>query len=339
MDTVWVAPDGSAWVNASVPDIRADGTLGCDGLARFDGESWQPFLTGHCIADLDFAPDGSAWVAARDPQRFQVHTYVITPGATDQPAAATRTVTIDEPVDLVFISDSSGSIVSERYAELVGASLDREVRLDRTVDADAEAIRTRFADTVAGAEIIVFYDNSGRFEQDMPEPTFERGCIDPVAALEVPDFLEDPDYLGPPWTPGTEWETVAAVPAAEDWQPYRDYLSGIWEAIWEARGGQPVVLLGYDVYNPWLGQWTEIGVEAECTAIWEGQARAAREAAEANGAAFVSFYDLFNGPDHDEDARAKGWIGEDGGHANEAGGAAAAEALAAVGFEVSEPPR
>lgn len=91
MDTLWVAPDGSAWVNASVPDIRADGTLGCDGLARFDGDSWQPFLAGHCIADLDFAPDGSAWVVARDPQRFQVHTYVITPAATHRPAAATRT--------------------------------------------------------------------------------------------------------------------------------------------------------------------------------------------------------------------------------------------------------
>ena len=45
------------------------------------------------------------------------------------------------------------------------------------------------------------------------------------------------------------------------------------------------------------------------------------------------------GPEHDEDPRAKGWIEEDGMHANETGGAAAAEALAAVGFEASEPPR
>jgi hypothetical protein len=241
-------------------------------------------------------------------------------------------------VDLVFISDSSGSIVGERYAELASAALDREVRLNASVDADAEAIRTRFADTVAGAEIVVFYINSGRFEQDMPAPTFERGCIDPVDALENPDYLEDPGYVGPEWTPGTDWEVVAAVPTAGDWQPYRDFLSGVWQAIWEARDGQPVVLRGYDVYSPWVGQWIEIGVESECTAIWEGQAQAAREAAEANGAVFVSFYDLFNGPDHDEDARAKGWIGEDGMHANEAGATEAAEALAAVGFEPNEQP-
>ena len=208
--------------------------------------------------------------------------------------------------------------------------------MSRSVDADPDAIRTRFADTVAGAEIIVFYLNSSRFEPDMPAPTFERGCTDPVDALENPEYLEDPGYVGPEWTPGTPWEVVAVVPTAEDWQPYRDWLSEVWEAIWEARDGQPVALRGYDVYSPWVGQWIEIGVEAECTAIWEGQAQAAREAAEANGAMFVSFYDLFNGPAHDEDARLKGWIGDDGMHANDAGAMVAAEALAAVGFELNE---
>ena len=79
MDTLWVAPDGSAWVNASVAAIRADGSLGCDGLARFDGETWQSFLSGRCISDLGFVPDGSAWVVARDPRGYQVRTYVIIP--------------------------------------------------------------------------------------------------------------------------------------------------------------------------------------------------------------------------------------------------------------------
>jgi hypothetical protein len=252
------------------------------------------------------------------------------PGTDDGPFPA------GEPVDLVYIADSSS--VGEWYADLAAEALAREVRLNENVPSDPQAIRGRFADTVAEAEIIVFYHHSGNFEQDMPAPTFERGCVDPVDALENPDYLEDPGYVGPEWTPGTEWEVVAAVPSTEDWQPYRDFLTGVWEAIWEARDGQPVVLRGYDVHNPWVGQWIEIGVEAECTAIWEGQARSAREAAEANGAVFVSFYDLFNGPDHDEDARLKGWIDEDRFHASEAGAAAAAEALAAVGFELNDLP-
>ena len=341
-DMLKVSPDGSAWVNATgAPAPGSEGTAvrSCDGVARFDGLTWQPFLAGSCIADLDFAPDGSAWVVALDPTSQEVGTYVISPESVSTPEVAAGPFAAGEPVDLLFISDSSGSIVRERYAELAGEALGREIRLDTSVDADPQAIRTRFAEAVAEAEIIVFYHHSGGFEQDMPAPTFERGCIDPVAALEDPNYLEDPDYLGPEWTPGARWEPVSVVPAAEDWQPYRDWLSSVWEAIWEARDGRPVVLRGYDVYNPWFGQWVELGVEPECTAIWEGQAQAAREAAEANGAVFVSFYDLFNGPDHDEDARAKGWIGDDGFHANEAGGAAAAEALAAIGFELSEPPR
>ncbi len=243
-----------------------------------------------------------------------------------------------EPIDLVFISYSSGGIVRDVYAELAEEALGREVRLVSSVDPDADAIRTRFADTIADAEIIVFYLPAVDFLSDMPEPNFDQACVVPVAVLDDPGFLDDPEYEGPEWTPGTPWPVELAMPTAEDWRPYSDALDGIWEAIWEVRGGEPVILRSYDVYNPWLGEWIEIGIESECTALWEGQARTVRETAEANGATFVSFYDVFNGPNHDEDARAKGWIGDDGMHANEVGATAAAEALAAVGFEPNEQP-
>ena len=235
-----------------------------------------------------------------------------------------------EPVDLVYIADSSS--VGEPYADLVAEILDREVRLDMEVEEDPDAIRTTYADRIAEAEIIVFYFNSIAFDEDMPGPTFDESCLEGVFALENPD---DSDAE---WTPGTKWQPVPAARTADDWRPYRDWLSEVWESIWEVREGQPVVLRAYDVYNPWLGQWVELGIEPECSAVWEGQAQAAREAAEANGATFVSFYDLFNGPGHDEDARAKGWIADDGMHASDAGATAAAEALAAVGFELNEPP-
>lgn len=248
----------------------------------------------------------------------------------EQPKSDAGPFPAGEPVDLVYIADSSS--VGEPYAELTAEMLDREVRLNERVDASAQSIRGRFADDVAEAEIIVFYFNSAAFEKDMPPPTFEASCVLGVDALEVPDCS------GPEWTPGTKWEPVPAVPTAEDWQPYEDWLSEVWEAIWDARDGRPVVLRGHDMFNPWFGQWVELGIEPECTAVWEGQATAARQAAEANGAVFVSFYDVLNGPDHDEDARAKGWVWEDGMHANEAGRAVAAEALAAVGFELNERP-
>ena len=82
VDMVRVAPDGSAWLNASSPDGL------CDGLARFDGTTWSSFLPGRCIGDYDFASDGATWVVAQeqhDPDypldELDTQTYVIIPEA------------------------------------------------------------------------------------------------------------------------------------------------------------------------------------------------------------------------------------------------------------------
>jgi lysophospholipase L1-like esterase len=62
-----------------------------------------------------------------------------------------------------------------------------------------------------------------------------------------------------------------------------------------------------------------------------------RDAAEAAGAVFVSWLDLFNGPGHDVDPVEQGWLA-DGVHPNDAGRALLVDALAATGWEASEPP-
>ena len=65
-----VAPDGSPWLNAA----------GCNGLARFDGQTWTPYLAGSCISDFDIAPDGTVWAVARSQEGSAgVDTYVIRP--------------------------------------------------------------------------------------------------------------------------------------------------------------------------------------------------------------------------------------------------------------------
>jgi hypothetical protein len=43
----------------------------------------------------------------------------------------------------------------------------------------------------------------------------------------------------------------------------------------------------------------------------EIQAQVEPEAAEARGAGFVSVFDVFNGPNHDEDPVEKGWMQDD----------------------------
>jgi hypothetical protein len=46
----------------------------------------------------------------------------------------------------------------------------------------------------------------------------------------------------------------------------------------------------------------------------------------------VSFYDAFNGPDHDEDPREKGYVGPDGYHFSREGTLAQAEILHGLGY-------
>ena len=76
----------------------------------------------------------------------------------------------------------------------------------------------------------------------------------------------------------------------------------------------------------------EAGIEAECTATYEAEAGAIREAADEYGVAMVSVYDAFNGPDHDENPREKGYVDDDGLHASRAGASAHAEILHALGY-------
>ena len=41
----------------------------CDGLARFDGQTLDRFMTGQCIS-MDISADGSVWVLAADEAAF-----------------------------------------------------------------------------------------------------------------------------------------------------------------------------------------------------------------------------------------------------------------------------
>lgn len=104
-ETLWVGPDGSVWVDASTAPVRGGRTVGCDGLARFDGETWLPFFPGSCISDLDFAPDGSVWVVAEDADR-EVGTYVIAPEA----VAAGRTRDANSGAAMASLGDHARSV-------------------------------------------------------------------------------------------------------------------------------------------------------------------------------------------------------------------------------------
>ena len=115
-------------------------------------------------------------------------------------------------------------------------------------------------------------------------------------------------------------------------------LKAIWAEIFKLRQGQPTILRATDLYNPLVSDWNNHGVFEACTECWENMSNAARLAAEAYDIPFLSRFEAFNGVNHNEDPREKGYIGSDGEHLSDLGVQYTAELLSQMGYEpVSRP--
>jgi predicted dienelactone hydrolase len=134
---------------------------------------------------------------------------------------------------------------------------------------------------------------------------------------------------------------VSHAPAscgAETFAQYTADLKAIWAEILALRAGQPTILRATDIYNPLVSPWNEGGVFEACTECWENMSHAARLAAEAYNIPFLSRYDAFNGTNHTEDPREKGYIRSDGEHPTELASQFTAELLSQMGFDPVSPP-
>jgi hypothetical protein len=217
-----------------------------------------------------------------------------------------------EPWDLVWFSDSLGFGVAHAWADLIEDAEGVEVRVHNHLIGNVPIERFRamvngeetIRQEVAGAEIIVVFGNpSGTAPPDTAVCAYSP--LDP----NPPEFY-----------------------TSEDFVPYGDVFRDIFEVIFELRAGEPTVIRAFDMFAGVLVDWREAGTEAECTAAWEAFSGAIREAADEYGVLTASFYDAFNGPDHDEDPRGKGYISDDGFHASLEGQLAQAEVLHGLGY-------
>ena len=224
-----------------------------------------------------------------------------------------------EQWDLVWISDSIGAGVAEAWADRIEESEGVEVRvhnyiigalaIDRahSMITSGPTIREELAD----AEIIVVFGNPSR-----TAPSDVLTC-----ARSGTDSREPPEYH-----------------TSADFAPYGDVFRDVYDVVFELRSGQPTVIRTYDFFAGPLPDWREAGIEPECTAAWEAQADVIHEAADEYGVLVASFYDEFNGTNHDEDAREKGYIADDGWHqSQDAGVAAQVEVLHALGYDPTIP--
>lgn len=236
----------------------------------------------------------------------------------------------DEQWDLVWISDSYGVAVAPAWAARIEESEGVEVRVHNYIIGALEVENTRLMvteesvaaegrvttyegirDELADAEIIVVYGNAAQTGTRLDMGTCARTGTDP---RDPPERYTSADFA-----------------------PYGDVYREIYDTIFELRSGQPTVIRTYDAFAAALADWREAGIEPECTAAWEAQADAIHEAADEYGVLTASFYDEFNGTNHDEDAHEKGYIASDGWHASLEGQLAQVEVLHALGYEPIVP--
>jgi hypothetical protein len=223
-----------------------------------------------------------------------------------------------EPWDLVWITDSIGGGVADAWAERIEETEGVEVRVHNhiigflTIGNARQMISNdaTIRDELADAEIIVVYGNASE-----TAPNDVGTC-----ARTGPDPREAPN-----------------VYTSADFAPYGDEFRAIFDVVFELRSGQPTVIRTFDYYSGMLVDWGEAGIEPECTTDWEAQAASIHEAGDDYGVLTASFYDEFNGTDHDEDPREKGYISVDGFHPSTEGTATQVEVLHALGYDPIVP--
>jgi hypothetical protein len=243
-----------------------------------------------------------------------------------------------EPWDLLFFGqeDILTRQLPEEYAALASNELSVEVRPIQPPGFDyvwAAIMLPRLQGAayppldhyVPPAEIIVLFSRPGE-------------TPDGSEANIVEDFERC-------WKRATQGEPPTTNLPADYWDSYRRNLDDIYSELWALRQDTPTVLLTIDVYNPSLPQQRQGGIEAECTAWFESWSQQSSEAAADNGSTFVSLYDLFNGPNHDQDPAEAAYIGptddEPGAHwyqATPTGVDLIAQRLADAGYEPTSQP-
>lgn len=126
------------------------------------------------------------------------------------------------------------------------------------------------------------------------------------------------------------------MPAAcepETFEQWTKDLQSIWGEILRLRQGKKTILRAVDMYNPLVSPWKENGVFESCNTCWENMSFAVQEAADAYGIPVLNRLDAFNGVNHEEDPRLKGYIAPDGEHLTDLGAQYTAELLAKMGYE------
>lgn len=155
-----------------------------------------------------------------------------------------------------------------------------------------------------------------------------------ISEAEVVTFIANPaDHIG--------WR-IATGKGKHDCSPealagYKADLDDIIAEIFSLRSGSPTIVRAMDSYVPIYSDWKEWGEYEENKRCWEALVKTIHQAAAEHKIPVARVYDAFNGPDHDEDPKDKGYIGDDGKHTNEKGQKVIADLFRKLGYKTIVP--
>jgi lysophospholipase L1-like esterase len=102
--------------------------------------------------------------------------------------------------------------------------------------------------------------------------------------------------------------------------------------ITSLRGPNVAIVRTMNIYNPFVAVQKAAGTFNVLRPFLEEVNSHIESTSAAAGISVADVYTAFNGPQHDQDAAAKGWMSADGVHPNDQGHAAIAEAVQGLGY-------
>lgn len=262
--------------------------------------------------------------AADEEQQIEA---VVEPTATATPSPTFPPLNDLEEWDLVWVSDSSGWGVAQVFGDMVAEDTGKTVNVHDLWEggfAAGEMLEIlqgdytgpdykfqKLPETIAEAEIIVFYGNPERSEN--PDRPGDWSCI-----------------------PSGPWYVTDCDP--EIFTVYKEHVKEIFRLILEAREGQPTIIRTYDAYNPLINQFRDAGVYEECKACWGYFNDAMREAAAEMGIPLAPVAERWNGPDWTIDPDDDLDYTKDHIHPNALGAEVIAQALRELGYDPVQNP-
>jgi hypothetical protein len=226
-----------------------------------------------------------------------------------------------EPWDMVFFSDSAGLGVARAWADLIEEAEGVEVR-----------VHDHAKDGLPLVQVREWFNTHDAVREELADAEIIFVFGSPAGSSPAADDM---------WTCASTLKLRRDPPERNtpaDWAPFGDVLRDIFDVVFELRADQPTVIRTADLFAGPIADWRKAGIEAECTAGWEAHAEVTHEAADDYGVGTASWYDEFNGPDHDEDPREKGYISHDGYHqSQDVGVPVQADVLHALGYEPIVP--